>query len=147
MECGFISTRLDERVKSNNIPFPCTHLQPLGAWVEQVPDFLLVDLEVRHPHQKHAVLRLAHEVEQIARGHLHDAWSLGVLSVPLHGERLARGSLPVREDGAVHAANHGVHDLLRDALVDLLGGAVLVEDSVVREESVALSDRKRVAFG
>ena len=59
----------------------------------------------------------------------------------------SRGSLPVREDGAVHAANHGVHDLLRDALVDLLGGAVLVEDSVVREESVALSDRKRVAFG
>lgn len=124
------------------------HLQPLGALrVEKVPDLLLVDLKVRHSHQKHAVRRLAHQVKQIARRHLDDPGSLGVLPVPLHSECLARGSLTVREDGAVQAANDGVHDLLRDALVHLPSGAVLVKDAVVREERVALTDRKRVAFG
>lgn len=113
------------------------HLQLGALRVEQIPDVLLIDLEVGHPHQELPFGRLVHQTEQVTGGHLHDSRSLIVVPA-LHCEGLARRRLPVRENSAIQAAHDGVHYLARDALVDLLRGAVLVEDAVVGEERTAL---------
>mmetsp|Transcript_5675 Transcript_5675/g.13068 ORF Transcript_5675/g.13068 Transcript_5675/m.13068 type:complete len:369 (-) Transcript_5675:333-1439(-) len=98
-----------------------------GRGVEQIPDVLVVHLQVSqvHPVDLGAVCR--DSLEKLRDSVHHDP---RVLDVPEHGVRLPRARRAVREARGVEAVHHPREQLLSGRLIHLLLGAGVVEGLV-----------------
>lgn len=109
------------------------NLQVTLARVQQVLDFLIVDLDEADLDAELGVLRLCRDLLEETRDHARDdSACLLVFNVFTgHGVGFSRASLPVGEDRAVVAIEDAVDDGTHSFVVDLLLRAVHVVNLVV----------------
>lgn len=107
----------------------------LGVLAQKVPDFLLVNLEVRSPHEVLLVLPQRNVVEDMLESVGDDTPQLWRVRVTLHGMGLTRSGLTVREDGTVVALERRLDDGGRAGVIDVplrgFGGEDCIEGEIL----------------
>ena len=98
-----------------------------GLGGEQIQHLLIVDLEVADAHEELPALAAVDAVENVVHGEWDDA---RLIRAALHGVRLSRGGLTVREARPIDASQDGLDDAPGRAFVHVLGAARRIEDVV-----------------
>ena len=119
---------------------PLPHFQACGVVLaEKVTHLLLVDLQIRDPHEKlHSFSALGYVAEYVSEGIGNDSSQLRHFLLAGHRESLSRAGLAVREYGSVVAFKHGIRDGARRFVVHIRLLRVGTEHGVEEEGAFPL---------